>query len=220
MKKMFYLILGIILIYNLNVNALDECTDYLTFVTTKDTYAHFDCMTSNPSKKPLKAGAEFKVCYQAGSDSIYKFNDGTVFCGIDNNTYKLKEPFDIKNAHPMEKTDWVVYDKDVDVYSDPSPIVKINSIKANTKVKATYYYGPYIYVNSDEITGWIYNEYISEIEPSYDDNTNTSESDTTTGKEESNTGTILIIICVIVLVFGLGYIIFSSKNKNNTEIKM
>lgn len=153
MKKIFYLIVGFILLSSLNVSAV-HCTDNLVYVTTKDTIAY----TTGITKYNLKKGTEFKMCFQAGSEAIVELNDGNYASYVEEGSYILKEKFDMKKAHKIDKQLEIEIEAWPDVFSDPSGITKIGKLPKGTKINATYYFGPYYYFSNSSITGWVYNE--------------------------------------------------------------
>ncbi|MBQ6539207.1 MAG: hypothetical protein IJL76_02900 [Bacilli bacterium] len=207
MKRIFCLLLVILLIGTYKVNALNS--DYLTYITTQDTEVSVGSMSASPKIVKLKKGTIFKMAYHAGGENTIILSNGDYADDIKAGTYELKEPFDMKMAHAMDNTDYVVVQK-TNVFSDPSAIKKIGTLPKDTNIEATYYYGPYVYVASFDINGWVYTEYITakdtvgDDDAKYNDNkVKIKEPDNTINKKwifMASGVSVLIIILIISLV--------------------
>ena len=238
MKKICYLLLLVILFGTIKVNAAG-CIDYLDCITTTDT----TLSTESPTVYTVKKGTEFKMCYQAGAESVYILSDGRRGSYISRETYKLREPFDMKKAHRMNDS-FTVYAGN-EIYNDPAESKIIGTISKNMEVKGTYYYGPFVYVPG-EINGWVYTEFFSEhsfVETNNTSNTEennevtepveeidedlgeefddvVSETDTD-DEEESSKDKYMVIavpISVVVLIIALFVIIKNNKKRQDIDI--
>ena len=89
MKKVFLLIVGIIIFSLINVSAA-ECTDYITYITTQDTEAIVGNMSSSPKEIYLEKGYTFKMCFIV--DVGYK----KYGIGRNNSEFGLRELCNIK----------------------------------------------------------------------------------------------------------------------------
>ncbi len=161
MKRLFYLLLGIVLVCSLRVNALND--DYLTYITTQDTVAVAGSMGASPKNIQLKKGTTFKMAYHAGGINTIVLSNGEYADSIKKGTYKLKGSFDKKSAHKLDNNSYETNQKVV-VYSDPSGLNKIGALDIGTKVNATHYYGPYYYLTNNKITGWVYVDYLTKYQ--------------------------------------------------------
>ena len=223
MKKIFYLILGFIFISTLKVNA--SCNDFLDYVTTKDTIAY----TNGITKYNLKKGTEFKMCFQAASESIVELNDGNYASYVEKGSYKLKEKFDMKKAHKIDKQ--LEINTWLDVFSDPSGITKTGKLTKGTKINATYYFGPYYYFSNSTITGWVYDEIslddeideeetIGEEETVEDDDSYYEDDYNYNNQQEDNTKWVIIGIVSfsILLISLISLIIIYIKIKRKEKL--
>ena len=205
MKKVFLLIVGIIIFSLINVSAA-ECTDYLTYITTQDTEAIVGNMSSDPKEIYLEKGYIFKMCFIVDVGYKVILSNGEYADSVRSGTYELKEKFDIKEAHQVKETDYKAFSDGADVYSDPTPITKIGNIPGNSKVKASYYYGPYVYVTDGTVEGWVYDKNlikVNKIEGQINDN------------DSYISGSKWIIICsAISLLLIIMMIIFIVIKKN------
>ncbi len=216
MKKVVYLLLGIILIGTLNVNA-EECTDYLDYVTTVDTIAY-----NNTKQYNIKKNTEFKMCYQLEGDTVIKFSNGIQVTSIKKDTYKLKRPFDMKSAHVMEPVSYLV-NTEADLYTDPSGLEKSGSLKKYTKIDGFYTFGPYVYVKNKTVSGWVYSDYINEDIPNKSDpNTiiaddeeyyEAIEESENKDNDNSKLVTIGVISSVFIIILVMGIIFINFKKR-------
>lgn len=163
MKKVFYLLLVILLIGSFKVNA-QGCTDYLDYVTTADTVVY----TSSSQQYNIKKNTQFKMCQYSNKSSVIIFSNGIKTTSIPKGTYRLKGPFDMKNAHVMEPITYLV-NTEAPLYTDPSGLEKSGTLKENSKIDGFSTFGPYIYVKNNTISGWVYSGYINEDIPNEND---------------------------------------------------
>lgn len=202
---------------SLKVYALEECKDYLEYVTTKDTIAY----TNGVQTYDIKEGTEFKMCFQAGSDAIIKFNDNNTASYIEKGSYKLKEEFNIEKAHVLNDCE-ISVNANSEIYSDPSGINKIGDVQNDVLVKGEYYYGPYVYVSEDIINGWIYTEELKKDckNNNIKDENNKEEivtDNTTSVERKTNTKYIILLISSLIVVLIVSFILITKKNKHNLE---
>ena len=200
MKKIGCLLLLIMLFGTIRVWALEDCTDYLDYITTSDTIAY----TDSSKEYNINSGTEFKMCQQTGGDSIVEFSDGKIATSLKEGTYRLKDSFDLSSAHPMEPATSFVVNNTIPIYTDPSGLTKSDTLMEGTKVIASYYYGPYYYVKSDSKVGWVYEEYLDDEIVSEDEEDSDSK---------DSFMTIAVPISVVVLLIGLIVIIRDRNNK-------
>ncbi len=208
MKKVFLLIVGFIIFSSINVEAA-VCTDYLTYITTQDTEAIVGSMSANPKEIYLEKGTTFEECFIADVGYKVILSNGEYADSVRSGTYELKEQFDLKKAHQVKKTEYEVYSDGTDVYSDPTPITKIGNILGNSRVKVSYYYGPYVYVTDGTIEGWVYNQNLvdaNKIESQINDN------------DSHTAGSKWIVICSAISLLLIIMIIFIVIKKNAKDV--
>ena len=218
MKKIFLLIVGIVMFSSINVNAA-VCTDHLTYITTQDTEAIAASMSESPKEIYLKAGSIFEECFVADVGYKVILSNGEYADGVRSGTYRLKEKFDIKKAHQINKIDCEVSSDGTDVFSDPTPITKIGNIPGNSKVKASYYYGAYVYVTDGTVEGWVYDQNLIGVNKIKDQINDTDSHRSSAIEKEDTSGSKLIIICsaislLLIIIIVVTFIVIKKKAKD------
>lgn len=217
MKKIFLLIVGIVMFSSISVNAA-VCTDHLTYITTQDTEAIVGSMSESPKEIYLEKGSTFEECFVADVGYKVILSNGENADSVRSGTYELKEKFDIKKAHQINKIDCEVSSDGTDVFSDPTPITKIGNIPGNSKVKASYYYGAYVYVTDGTVEGWVHDQNLIGVNKIKDQINDTDSHRSSAIEKEDTSGSKLIIICsaisLLIIIIIVTFIVIKKKAKD------